>query len=361
MKRYTKKINLIFMILASMVLINIYYDNFILLFDIKVNDLSELFFKMGSSITQIVVIVWASYLCKKLLFKYKQKGSQYRRLIDLSPEAIIIHRGEEILYINQAGVQLLGANSRVQMLKYGLKEIIHPDYYDQFQSIEQEYLSNQSFKAKRLDGVIIDLEIISTSIEFGGKHAREIIAKDVTDRIRSEAIIKRFAYHDDLTGLPNRRYFMKTINKLVMNTEKGNNEFAIMFIDLDGFKQINDTFGHECGDYVLRQIGEYLKGCIREKDTVARLGGDEFTILLPNTTENESALVAKRIIERFDSLRFASSMYSKVTPSIGIALYPENGNDVEELMSQADYAMYQVKQHGKNGYKFVSISDFSMK
>ena len=151
---------------------------------------------------------------------------------------------------------------------------------------------------------------------------------------------------------------MNTINQLVTHTETYNSGFAMMFIDLDGFKQINDSFGHESGDDFLKQVSDHLKGCVREKDTVSRLGGDEFTILLPDATKNESALVAKRIIERFDSHCFISNKDVKVTPSIGIALYPQHGRDVEMLMNQADYAMYQVKQQGKNGYKFVNVHEF---
>lgn len=349
MKRVTLELIFIFIFLAFVVVLNNFYDYLFLFAGIKNNNI----LKTGIPIIEIILILWVFWICKKVILTYKKREKRYRHLVDLSPEAIIVHRAEKIVYINQAGAKLLGVNSYVDILNYSWKEILLPDSYSKFRLLEEKSFLNHTFKAKRLDGTVFDLEIISTDIEFDGKPAREVVARDVTIRKNKEAIVKRYAYQDDLTGLPNRRSFMNTINKLVKHTEQNNRNFAIMFIDLDGFKQLNDLFGHEAGNAFLKQFSKHLIGCVSEDDTVARLGGDEFTILLTDATKHESAQVAKRIIEVLDSCHFSKDI--KITPSIGIALYPQDGKNIEMLINQADYAMYQVKQQGKNGYKFINI------
>ena len=152
---------------------------------------------------------------------------------------------------------------------------------------------------------------------------------------------------------------MDQLTQLLKSPKENKMRFGVMFIDLDGFKQVNDTLGHEGGDILLKQVSNYFKKCVAEKDIVARLGGDEFIVLLHNTNHNDCIIVANKIIE---SLSFPIIIFGKrvrVTPSIGIALYPQHGHEAIELIKNADMAMYQAKQQGKNNYQIYEPSNKS--
>ena len=162
------------------------------------------------------------------------------------------------------------------------------------------------------------------------------------------------AYYDYLTELPNRRLFqMKAIEAIELAGRK-KESFALLFIDLDRFKNINDTMGHAIGDQLLKVVGQRLKNCIRKEDFVARLGGDEFVILLASTQHHEVEAIATRILEDISrSFQFGNhDVY--VTPSIGISNFPEDGQDYDTLMTKADSAMYLAKENGKNTYQFFT-------
>jgi diguanylate cyclase (GGDEF)-like protein/PAS domain S-box-containing protein len=181
------------------------------------------------------------------------------------------------------------------------------------------------------------------------------VGKDVTDAKAAEERIENLAYHDALTGLPNRASFSLLLNHAISRARRAGGGFAILFIDLDGFKQVNDTLGHEAGDALLRDVGKRLKSCVRQNDIVARLGGDEFVVLLENVSEAQQAAgVAQKIMPRIagTSQQFGTS--GGVTASIGISLYPQDGEDERTLMKNADGAMYRVKQRAKNDFAFHS-------
>jgi len=169
----------------------------------------------------------------------------------------------------------------------------------------------------------------------------------------SEIISRHQALHDVLTGLPNRSLFLDRLDN-VLNLAKRNEEMlAVMFLDLDGFKEINDTFGHASGDLVLQDLAERLKLFLRDSDTLARLGGDEFVLLLPRIkTESDAAIVATKIR---DSLGQPFSILGQeifLSLSFGISIYPGDGDDSHTLIKNADMAMYSAKSAGKNNYKF---------
>lgn len=176
--------------------------------------------------------------------------------------------------------------------------------------------------------------------------------RDITERYRTQKQINYLAYHDDLTGLPNRRFFTAHIDELLRHGVNGDSIFAVMFLDLDSFKKINDTLGHNNGDVLLKLVAERLKSCCRAADQlVSRMGGDEFTILLHNIASQAEAIdVAERIISVFE-IPFAVDGYEfYITASIGIAFYPQDGTNVEMLMKNADIALYRMKDDGKNNY-----------
>ena len=179
------------------------------------------------------------------------------------------------------------------------------------------------------------------------------VGKDVTDSKFAQERIQYLAYHDDLTTLPNRSNFSRILSHAISQAHRNHTGLAVLFIDLDRFKNLNDTLGHEAGDLLLREIGKRLRHCVRQSDTVARLGGDEFVVLLEDHGEPESvALVARKVLSDIAKPFDILGREIGITASVGISLYPIDGGDEQILMKRADIAMYHAKQEGKNNYQF---------
>jgi diguanylate cyclase (GGDEF)-like protein len=192
------------------------------------------------------------------------------------------------------------------------------------------------------------------------------LVRDISERKRTEEQIRRLAYCDSLTGIPNRQAFLETLERELYRSKAGNKKFAVLFMDLDAFKRINDTLGHNVGDHLLKVVSERLRETIRPSDLVsrgdqshnlARLGGDEFTILIPDLERVEHALnVAHRVKEAMRRPFLIEGNEIFVTASIGISLFPEDGDDCNSLLKFADTAMYHAKNCGKNNAKLYSSS-----
>lgn len=173
-----------------------------------------------------------------------------------------------------------------------------------------------------------------------------------------EQYLNHQAHHDPLTQLPNRLLFMDRLSQSIAQAHRHKQIFAVMFIDLDNFKQVNDKLGHHAGDRLLEQVAGSLNGCIREGDTVARLGGDEFVlIILDIASIGDCETVAKKILNAISAGFELAGHIHQVTCSIGISLYPFHGEDVDTLIIHADTAMYQVKLEGRHNYRFYSIPE----
>ena len=165
------------------------------------------------------------------------------------------------------------------------------------------------------------------------------------------------SYYDALTGLPNRQLFYDRLNRAVIHARRTGEMVAVMVLDLDGFKRINDTSGHTVGDKMLRKVADRLSGCIRESDTVARQGGDEFKIIVDKMLrEQDAGLIAKKILQSLDLPIEIEQVEHFITTSIGISLYPQDGEDSETLVKNADVAMYRAKSEGKNNFQFYNRS-----
>jgi diguanylate cyclase (GGDEF)-like protein len=216
-----------------------------------------------------------------------------------------------------------------------------------------------------LEGLDIHLE---TRFVPRDKNSVLAIVRDITDRKSAEAEIYNFAYYDELTELPNRELFSQSLERTINMAEREEKKFAVLFVDLDRFKRINDTLGHSIGDELLKDVAGRLANCIRSTDSVAhldpvangairlaRLGGDEFVIKLYDIDAEEGvAAVASRIIKALTPPFTCAGHQFVVTPSIGIALYPQDGQTGEELLMNADSAMYRAKNVGRNNFKFYS-------
>jgi diguanylate cyclase (GGDEF)-like protein/PAS domain S-box-containing protein len=181
------------------------------------------------------------------------------------------------------------------------------------------------------------------------------LVQDVTERLNTERTIHYMAHHDALTGLPNRRLMQDRLNQAILSARREQKHVGLLFIDLDRFKLVNDTLGHETGDYVLRDIARRLSKVVREGDTVSREGGDEFVIVLPNLAKPEAAqVVANKVLIEMARPIEVSGHELTVTASIGIAHYPNDATDVQQLLKHADSAMYQAKDSGRNTSRFFT-------
>jgi diguanylate cyclase (GGDEF)-like protein len=164
------------------------------------------------------------------------------------------------------------------------------------------------------------------------------------------------AYYDSLTSLPNRSMFSKLLNQAISLARRDGKQLAVLFVDLDRFKNINDTLGHDAGDLLLQEVGKRLQACLRDSDTVARLGGDEFVILLPAIVDAADVeVVAHKILAAISKSFIAFGQEFRVTASLGVSTYPRDGEDEQSLMKNADIAMYQAKEDGKNHFQFYSV------
>lgn len=189
--------------------------------------------------------------------------------------------------------------------------------------------------------------------EAGNVSAVLLVTRDITDRKLSEETIHHLAYHDALTDLPNRRMYIQHVTKEIMQAKRFQSNMAVLFLDMDRFKDINDSFGHDVGDLLLIETARRLQACVEQGDIVARLGGDEFTILLRQIKEQPQAeMVAQRIMAELQKPFDLNGHLMSISCSIGIALFPQDGDQAEDLLKRADTALYSVKSQGRNGYAF---------
>jgi diguanylate cyclase (GGDEF)-like protein/PAS domain S-box-containing protein len=225
------------------------------------------------------------------------------------------------------------------------------------EAVEQRVVRGAEVELYRKDGsrfwVRVNLRAVHD--EQGNIALFEGTAEDITDRKAAEAQVEYLAYYDALTGLPNRTLLKDRLENALAVARRRNEQVALLFLDLDGFKIVNDSLGHSVGDLMLKDVGERLKACVRKQDTVARVGGDEFVIVLSGPKDAaDAATAAQRIIEAM-AARFEIQGYSlSTTCSLGISVFPQNGADSETLLKFADQAMYSAKENGRNHFRFFT-------
>jgi diguanylate cyclase (GGDEF)-like protein len=199
------------------------------------------------------------------------------------------------------------------------------------------------------------LVLLTTMLGRMSWQLARVRARENEARLAHALRVEYLAYHDGLTALPNRSLFNKLLSQAISQAQRYDRQLAVAFIDLDRFKQINDTLGHEAGDQLLKEVANRLKACLRASDTVARLGGDEFVVLLTELSEDQyAATVAQKIITVIAKPFVLMGQDFRVTASIGISTYPKDGRDEQTLTKNADIAMYQAKEDGKNTFQFYS-------
>ncbi|MEO6258926.1 MAG: EAL domain-containing protein [Thermoanaerobaculia bacterium] len=263
----------------------------------------------------------------------------------------------EFSYANDAMAQLFGYSNHQALLGRSLVELYDPPEQVRlvtmvFPLVKERGRWRGEANGMRPDGSMFPQEISLTALEGQGMVA---VIRDITERTYAEEQIKHLAYHDALTNLPNRLLFKDRLTVALSHAQRDESRLAVLFMDLDRFKVINDSLGHNIGDQLLQSVAARVQSCVRESDTVARLGGDEFTLLLPGLLRPEdAAVVAQKILE---ALRYPFHIEGReffITTSVGISSYPEDGVDAETLIKNADTAMYQAKEIGRDNYQLFN-------
>ena len=275
---------------------------------------------------------------------------------------ITINESGEIQGFNPAAEQIFGY-SQQDILGKNVKILMpEPDRSNHDSYINRYLYSGESrilgvrgreVIAVRSNGEQFPMELSASEMMLGGQRYFIGIVRDITERKLVEQKLAYFAHHDYLTNLPNRILFLNNLERSVLLAKRNDYKVAALFLDLDGFKKINDTLGHDAGDRLLQEVSRRLQKTIRASDTVARVGGDEFTFVLINIGSDENAAqMANKIITILSEPFELKGQQCHVGGSIGISIYPDDSQDTEMLIKQADEAMYLAKQSGKNTYRF---------
>lgn len=305
--------------------------------------------------------------------KLERSERLHRFMVESSPDIIfIVDRQGHFVFANKRAEEVLGY-SKNELIGEHYSRIVEPSCLEQATYCFQE--RREGARATREEEIWlrckqsddqednrknkIAIELNSTGVyEHDDKKAGErnfsgayVVARDITERLASEKLIHYQAYHDLLTGLPNRALFMDRLKNAIKVAHREKHELAIMFLDLDRFKIVNDSLGHSVGDRLLKLVGERLGTCLRESDTLARLGGDEFIVLLHNIESAEDArTVAGKIVGAVKAPFYIDDYELHITASIGISVYPEDGDNAETLIKHSDVAMYYTKDQGKDNF-----------
>lgn len=288
---------------------------------------------------------------------------RYRMLFERNSAGVFRNTLDgRILDCNDACARIFGFSSREELMAANAMTF-YADLKERDQTMEllKEVgtLTNLELQLKRRDGspiwVLENITLLPPRNEEPAILEGTLI--DITDRKLAEEQIEFHAYHDVLTNLPNRKLFTDRLTLALFHARRNETALAVMFIDVDHFKVINDTLGHNAGDELLLAMADRIPKSVREGDTVARMGGDEFTLLLPDLRYPEDAAkIAENVLSRIEQPVTISNRELYVTASIGIALYPTDGNDAETLLKNADSAMYLAKESGRNNYQLCTAA-----
>jgi len=314
---------------------------------------------------------------RDIAYQLELSERTYRYMVDASPDIIYMVEPEgRFTFVNNRACQMLGYDRR-ELIGQHYSVLVHEEDF-----ARARYAFNERRSGDRASRDVelrmtcrpnpaqvdnVDATSLVVSLNAVGMHLDHAepgrptyigtygIARDITARKQAEAIILHQAYHDVLTKLPNRLLFQDRLGQELLQSKRNGTELAAMFIDLDRFKHVNDTLGHDKGDALLLQVSARLKSCLRKGDTLARQGGDEFTVVLPDLhVRDDARRVADKFLECLNLPFDLDGHEVRISASIGIAVYPHDGDTINELMRRADVAMYYIKSQGKNGQAFYT-------
>ena len=283
----------------------------------------------------------------------RESEQRLASFMDASLEGILFHRDGVVLDVNGPVCDLTGY-TRDEMIGRRALEFVAPDHVARAQQVlasgtETRYESVALGK----DGRRVPVEVITRSIRRNGEPLRLVIVRDIRERLAAQSRIHHLAHHDALTGLPNRAAFVQQLEQLTGSHRADDAQSALLFIDLDHFKRVNDSLGHLVGDLLLQTVTARITDCLRTDDCVARFGGDEFMVLLTGVTDRAVVeQVAGKLLAAIEAPLDVGGRPISVSPSIGVALFPEHGRTPAELIQHADAAMYQAKARGRATIRF---------
>lgn len=323
---------------------------------------------VGSTLLLLIGLASVYYLRFEKLETFRQRDEEQLRIAAAAFESqegiFVTDANNTILRVNRAFSRITGYSEAeaVGQTPHLLSSGKHPlgFYHDMWRQLQSNSFWNGEIWNRRKNGDIYPEWLTITAVKDEQGHASHYVATltDITLRKQAEDEIHNLAFYDPLTGLPNRRLLLERLQQTVDSAGRSGNEGALLFIDLDNFKTLNDTLGHDMGDLLLQEVSLRLNRCVREEDTVARLGGDEFVVLLPNLSNirDEAVILAQRMGERIrQALNAPYDLTGRdyhSTPSIGIAMFADGQHDGNELMKHADLALYSAKAAGRNTVHF---------
>ena len=293
----------------------------------------------------------------------REQKNRFKTIFDTTHMGVaLLNLDGRFIRVNQALCELLGYVED-EILTMNFYHLIHPNDLNNFQIHVQQLIDKKIYSydieqqcfRKNGEGLWV-MSTLSLIRDYKEKPLYYIIQiQDITLQKKAEERLHHMAYHDPLTGLANRNKLEQFINNTLAQARRHQQEFALLFLDLDRFKNINDTIGHEAGDLILQIIAERLRSAVRSTDTVARLGGDEFVLVITDVKKTESvALIAQNILKNILQVIVVKGQEIYLTTSIGISLYPFDGYNMQTLMKNADLALYRSKEHGRNNYQFYT-------
>lgn len=291
-----------------------------------------------------------------------ESEQRYRSLFDHNPDPVYSFDLEGTLISANAALSRMTGYSIEEILGMSYTEVVVPEdmprvrehFREAAAGTPQEY----ECRALRRDGSPVDIHVTNLPIVVDGEIVGVYgVAKDISQRKSLERQLKHMAFHDWLTDLPNRPLFMERLENALAGLSRRPGSIALLFIDLDTFKQVNDTFGHDVGDRALRTVARLISACIRAGDTIARMGGDEFTVLLLDVERQKEALdIAERILELLGQPIVVAGHTVSFSASIGIVLSSSPADGALDLLRRGDAAMYEAKAAGKARYKVYESS-----
>ncbi|WP_102348956.1 sensor domain-containing protein [Bacillus sp. Marseille-P3661] len=295
---------------------------------------------------------------KKLEISSDNRGVLYQKLFETHSVPIyIIDQNGKYLDYNKGFENLTGYGPK-ELIGQGYEMIIHPSDLIAVESFFKSSLlgdtHTREFRIIHKNGGIKTVSTDAVPITSSNREDQGIfvIGKDITEQKRAQQAAEYMAYHDFLSDLPNRRLFEETLDKEIKYATENTSCLAVLFIDVDRLKFVNDTLGHDIGDKVLKKVASTLKLCVTSKDLVARWAGDEFIILLTKLDDAHGAeQIAQKIIQSFNEPYIIDNLELYMTVSIGISIFPESGQDLNSLIKSANLAMYLIKENGKNNFQ----------
>jgi diguanylate cyclase (GGDEF)-like protein/PAS domain S-box-containing protein len=291
--------------------------------------------------------------------RLRRSEAHLRTIIESEPDCVtVLGRNGRVQEINAAGLRTIEATSLTDVKDSEIARLVAPEFRDTIALMHQRVIAGETvnfdFEIIGLRGTRRWMSCVAAPLpgEDGEVIGQLAIARDITERKLSQDRIEYLATRDTLTGLPNRALLNDRLQQVLAAAHRDSKSLAVLFVDLDRFKIINDTLGHHAGDAMLRETAGRLTQCLRENDTVARQGGDEFIVLLPESDHAAAALVARKILSAITQPVAVDGHALTVQASIGIAIYPQDGGDASALLRHADAAMYRAKDAGRNNYQF---------